>query len=706
MPSKSLLDGVTNYNVIQYDGTEETIDLVDITVETMDNSNGILSAFGDTLPVDGATGYSAGGTFRLTSTSSGFSPLYTNFGTYNACKFEQTTTPRSFTATVGFENADYICDGVADDVQINAALSYVNSVGGGIVFMQGGTYTINSSLKMYNDTILQGSGMQTKIIAVNSFSGTTPTGMRQAMIYNNAATTSQPNYTYIDSNIELRDLLIDGNTAGQSGRLAGICLQYLSNARCVNLQIQNCGQSGSKESQSIWLRNNKSALIEKCMETSCDGFTISISEDCNIDNCWSFNSTSEGYFIGADYRCKVTNCYSMNSEGAGISITGSGLTTYDCQVINHHSEGCGNSGASFLPGINVGQDAYRTKVIGCSATACYSPGVRVNRAPSTQIIGGHYWNNGQNTAGQWPGILIEVSSTNCIVDGVECWDDQGGSATQEYGIRIKSDGSTGCRVVNSIVHNHINDGMRIEEDYTSLSNNYSYSNGAQGFELVNVVQCVVTGNYSYFNTQHGFRNSGTNYCVFNGNIALNNSQGSTAYAGILMLDSNYCAVTGNEFLDDQVSKTQKYAIWELTSVSTANNNTYSNNICTGGVTAVALFAGANDCIVNNTGINPMTVYAQGNVSSGTTFNRVNGSLITARLTGNITTTVTNGFAPGDTLTLQISQSGGGNTISKPANVRLVGGAFSPSAGASAVDQWTLRWDGTYWNEIGRALNIS
>jgi hypothetical protein len=118
-------------------------------------------------------------------------------------------------------------------------------------------------------------------------------------------------------------------------------------------------------------------------------------------------------------------------------------------------------------------------------------------------------------------------------------------------------------------------------------------------------------------------------------------------------------------------------------------------------------AGAIVKIEDNQGFNPLGTYAQGNVTGATTFDRANGQTITFTLTGNVTTTVTNGKAKGDRLTLVGTQDGtGSRTISKPSNVKLVGGAFSPSAGAGAVDVWELEWDGTNWIEIGRSLNVS
>jgi len=101
------------------------------------------------------------------------------------------------------------------------------------------------------------------------------------------------------------------------------------------------------------------------------------------------------------------------------------------------------------------------------------------------------------------------------------------------------------------------------------------------------------------------------------------------------------------------------------------------------------------------------LYAQDNVTGAITFNRANGSTITATLTGNITPTLTNGKALNDTLTLKLTQDAtGSRTVTWPSNFKKAGGALTLSTGVSAIDVIQMRWDGTNWVEVSRALNIS
>lgn len=112
-------------------------------------------------------------------------------------------------------------------------------------------------------------------------------------------------------------------------------------------------------------------------------------------------------------------------------------------------------------------------------------------------------------------------------------------------------------------------------------------------------------------------------------------------------------------------------------------------------------------IKNNEGLNRDNLYAQGNVTGATTFNRVNGAKITATLTGNITVTLTSGVGLGDTLTLVLTQDGtGGRTATWPSNFKKAGGTLTLSTAASAVDTITMVWDGTNWRETNRSMNLS
>lgn len=100
-------------------------------------------------------------------------------------------------------------------------------------------------------------------------------------------------------------------------------------------------------------------------------------------------------------------------------------------------------------------------------------------------------------------------------------------------------------------------------------------------------------------------------------------------------------------------------------------------------------------------------HAQGNVTGATTFNVVNGRMINATLTGNITVTLTAGEFKNQELTLKLTQDGtGSRTVTWPSNFKKAGGTLTLTVTAAAVDVINMRYDGTNWIETSRALNIS
>ncbi len=54
------------------------------------------------------------------------------------------------------DSGDYKCDGTDDHIEINQALSYIDSMGGGTVWLKSGTYTIDNALIIGSDATLTG----------------------------------------------------------------------------------------------------------------------------------------------------------------------------------------------------------------------------------------------------------------------------------------------------------------------------------------------------------------------------------------------------------------------------------------------------------------------------------------------------------------------------------------------------------------------
>ena len=75
---------------------------------------------------------------------------------------------RSFTAVVGFADADYTCDGTDDDIQIQAAIDDVAAAGGGTVFLQSATFNTTSAIIPNSTVKIEGQGIDTTFINCTS----------------------------------------------------------------------------------------------------------------------------------------------------------------------------------------------------------------------------------------------------------------------------------------------------------------------------------------------------------------------------------------------------------------------------------------------------------------------------------------------------------------------------------------------------------
>jgi len=106
------------------------------------------------------------------------------------------------------QRANYVCDGTADDVQINAALTQAANAGGGKVFLTEGGFTLTDTIEIPSHTIFTGAGPNTKLTFATSVGDKT-------MITNNCDYTPGSRHATGNENITIRDMYIDGDKANR-----------------------------------------------------------------------------------------------------------------------------------------------------------------------------------------------------------------------------------------------------------------------------------------------------------------------------------------------------------------------------------------------------------------------------------------------------------------------------------------------------------
>jgi len=206
--------------------------------------------------------------------------------------------------------ADYYCDGTDDDAEIQAAIDYVSSLGGGEILLTTGIFILSTSILINQNTILTGDGISSYISGA---------GIRMD-------SNSELSYISMDDNpvtvqsksfINIHDIFIVGDTASY-----GI---YAYNS--TNISIKNCIIEGCTDG--IYIDGCSSYLISGCTVYSATyGIFItntSISLSGIIDNCICYSSSSGIRISGASvYRLTITNntCYSNSAYGIYVIAVG------------------------------------------------------------------------------------------------------------------------------------------------------------------------------------------------------------------------------------------------------------------------------------------------------------------------------------------------------------------------------------------------
>ena len=169
------------------------------------------------------------------------------------------------TSTSGWTTADcdYLCDGTADDVEINAAIQALPSTGGEIVILDG-TYNITATIAMNKDnTKLSGNGAATVLKRMWDSSGIGTEGV----------------ITASDISCCIENLSIDGNNGNyDSGSNKGIYLHSCNNSI---IRGNICNNNNSSGIYLYFGTNNTIVTGNICNNNTSSGINI-----------WSINSNN------------------------------------------------------------------------------------------------------------------------------------------------------------------------------------------------------------------------------------------------------------------------------------------------------------------------------------------------------------------------------------------------------------------------------
>lgn len=269
--------------------------------------------------------------------------------------------------TVGASNADYIVDGVADEVQINQAITFVNGLGGGVVYLKDVSYHVTTSpIALLDKVWLRGNGRGSTIIYGDASLGT------------NAVMLSNGTLLAPTADVTLSDFTIDGTnmpTSPASTFRKGIDGLFTLRWLIQNVRIYNTPATG------YGLDCNVQMQVIDCIADTCgrtasnpgyNGFGFGVGfyaeESIQVVNCIAVGCLNNGFlleYVGGGFNSRhyqFTNCYAFNNK-RGYRVSGaSGSTFMNCKAVNSTSEG-------FYVQLFGATNAIpeNTKVIGCDA---------------------------------------------------------------------------------------------------------------------------------------------------------------------------------------------------------------------------------------------------------------------------------------------------------------------------------------------------
>ena len=234
--------------------------------------------------------------------------------------------------------ADYVCDGVDDQVEIQAAINALSTIGGTIQLTEG-RFHISSPIKIEKNAVRLvgagrswGNGGTSIILADNSDCNMIEIGKVDVHIF----------FPTIEN------LYLNGNRDNQaSGHGIDIENGIVSDLTFTNLGINEIKQDGLHFTAIGWLYSLRNVWVEYC-----DGhgmYCLSGASRCvNCVFMWSLM----GIYSGAtDVSC--INCYISHNEEHGIEFSGGGSLKLLTSVISDNSREASNTycGARFY---NVG----------------------------------------------------------------------------------------------------------------------------------------------------------------------------------------------------------------------------------------------------------------------------------------------------------------------------------------------------------------
>lgn len=178
------------------------------------------------------------------------------------------------------EQADYVCDGTADEVQINLAINDLVGLGGRVILLEG-TYTIAASITLIDNISLEGQGKGTKLQTVNNIYVITA-GNKSGLLIKNLHIVGPNLGGAAESGIHLfqcSESKIE-NCWIEDFNIIGISLFGTDDSKVLNNFVDNCGTAGIYVASFMFVGYNN--VVTGNHVKNCDKGILIAASDRNI----------------------------------------------------------------------------------------------------------------------------------------------------------------------------------------------------------------------------------------------------------------------------------------------------------------------------------------------------------------------------------------------------------------------------------------
>ncbi len=362
--------------------------------------------------------------------------------------------------------ADYTCDGVDDQQEINQAIQEIANAGlGGSVYLLAGTYNISDVLLDGQTT--PGINLKSNISLIGEGAGTVLKAVSSSN-YNviNAHGTSTNHL----SGILISQLRIDGNKDNVSGSNFGISFEYVDDSKMTKLWVENLTSSGMR------LENSSCNILSKSffLKNGSDGIYLFSSQD----NIISKSNFSENGYAGIKLESSDNNIIDSNivykNDDKGILLNSSsnniilgnnisytqdwhGLQLYNSSQFNIvYGNNINNNEKGFLVNLSSSHNLISSNVITLSSSAS-DYGIRVYQSDNNLLVGNNIYDEETNNAS----LSIANSSEVLIASNLINY-----PGSPEYGIEIDSASSDNYLAGNQVIDSDADAPGKIEDGGT------------------------------------------------------------------------------------------------------------------------------------------------------------------------------------------------------------------------------------------------